>query len=173
MSLRVRVTGGHITAEPANAIIVAIDSALWSFSEIDWAIMRLAGGLFHNQAANHMPMHDGDVIYAPKYTRDARVTFDSVIFVVDDRKHPLQHVILAGLQEAEGRRLPMVTLPLFRIGAPTDFYYRFTVTAALDETIAAIRQFVASKPCYVEQLTVVVPHDRESVSYLQGQLQLA
>jgi O-acetyl-ADP-ribose deacetylase (regulator of RNase III) len=166
--LDVTVSSGDITRVSCDGLITAINGGGMWFGGIDGAIQRSAGNMFHAQAAERMPLTDGDVVYAPA-SDGHRVVFGSVIFVIDELQKPLREVVLAGLQEAEKRQLGVVTLPLLRTGVMAGAYEK-TVEAALDETAVAIKQFMASKPQYVRELRVIVFNDAPSVSYLNDAL---
>lgn len=172
--MEIRVIQGDITREPSDGLITAINGGgLWLWNGgVDRAIRRAAGDQFHEQADNQMPLAEGRVIFATKFFGGEKLAFDSVIFVVDNLQRPLREVVFAGLQEAERQRLAVVTLPSLRTGV-MEGVYEPTVEAALDETVAALMQFVASQPHYVQKVTVVVYNDPKSVAYLQRKLQTA
>lgn len=162
--MQVNITGGDITTVTSDVLITAINSSGMWFGGIDGAIQGVAGGMFHSQAAQRMPLADGDVVYAPA-PGGFSGQFNSVIFVVDNLRRPLHQIVLAGLWEADRQHKALVSLPSLRTGVMAGAYER-TVEAALDETAAAIIEFRNSQPQFVQQLNVVVFRDPHCERYL-------
>lgn len=166
---RVNVLSGDITSVKADGLITAINSAGMWFSGIDGAIQRSSGGMFHSQAQAAMPLSDGSVIFAPA-TGDHNGQFGSVVFLVDDLRRPLCELVTAGLQEAERQGLASILLPTIRTGVMAGSYE--TVEEALNGMAVAVREFVASNPVNVQQITFVVYGDPTSEQLLKKALQL-
>jgi O-acetyl-ADP-ribose deacetylase (regulator of RNase III) len=168
---RVNVFSGDITLYEAGGLITAINSGGKWFGGIDGAIQRSAGNMFHSQAQAAMPLSDGQVVFA-RAMDGRRGRFGSVLFVVDDLKRPLSEILGKGLREADAQRLDTITVPTIRTGVMAGAYEP-TVQAALDEMVVAVRDFIASGPTSVQQISFVVYGDADSERYLSDALQPA
>jgi O-acetyl-ADP-ribose deacetylase (regulator of RNase III) len=153
---QITVLGGDITRVPADGLVTAINSGGMWFGGVDGAIQRVAGNMFHSQAAR-ASLVDGNVIYAGT-TGPHGGAFNNVIFVVDDLQRPLRDLVTLALQEAENRHLTHVTLPAMRTGVMAGVVEK-TPALAIEAMVEAIKTFVESNPTYVAQITVVIYGD--------------
>jgi O-acetyl-ADP-ribose deacetylase (regulator of RNase III) len=157
------VIEGDITQVKADALITAINSGgLW-YGGIDGAIQRVSGKMFHNQAANQMPLHDGQVVFAPA-TLLHNGRFDNVIFVVDELVQPVHRFVRAALDEAESRSLEVISIPTLRTGVMAGNYE--TREQAVVWLAIAVAEFVRTKPSNVREINIVVYNNTEDKDLL-------
>lgn len=151
MQTHAGVVSGDITRITSDALITAINSGgLW-FGGIDGAIMRVAGGIFHNQATAVMPLTDGQTIIAT----DKGFEFANVIFVVDDLERKLREVVYAGLKTADNAGFGSVTLPTIRMGVVFGLKEK-SVDETIAEMVEGVKQFLADDPKSVHSILFVV-----------------
>jgi len=162
----VSVVAGDITRMKVDALITAINSGgLW-FGCIDGAIQRAAGNMFHQQAANVMPLRDGQIVVARSH-HGHNAAFGNVIFVVDDLKRPLHEVVLGGLQAASDAGFKSVSLPTIRMGVMLGVVEK-SVAEAITEMSAGVRQFLGRNPnTSLGNIVFVVYNDPKTQSLLR------
>lgn len=164
---KVNVVDGDITQIKTDALITAINSGgLW-WGGIDGAIQRVSGNMFHKQASAQMPLHDGQVVFAPA-TLLHNGRFDNVIFVVDELQRSVDQLVRAALDEAEARSLTTVNIPTLRTGVMAGAYE--THGEALGGLVLAIDEFVRTNPSHVQQINVVVYNNNADKNLLAGML---
>lgn len=149
---KVNVVDGDITQVRADALITAINPRGSWYGGLDRAIRSVSGGMFHNQAEAAMPLTDGQVVYAPEL-EPHEGKFAAVLFVVDGLQRPLHEVVTNVLNDADKRRLQVISLPAIRTGFMEG--KRETRNRALDDLARAINDFVA-KGSAVGVINVVV-----------------
>ncbi len=152
----VNVVDGDITQVRADALITAINSSGMWFGGLDSAIQRSSGPMFHAQAQaaqTVMPLADGRVVYAPQQGPH-NGKFDAVLFVVDDLKRPLYHLVTTALEAAVQRELLSVSIPTIRTGVMAGVYE--PRTRALEYLACAINDFVKKHPNKLHEINIVV-----------------
>lgn len=111
---KINITEGDITQMPADALITAINSGGSWFGGIDGAIQRVAGNMYHSQAAQAAPLRDLQTIVVKGTSHKGK--FRDVIFVVDDLESPLNEVVYAGLGAASYQEYRSILVPTIRMG---------------------------------------------------------
>ena len=150
---KVTVVNGDITQIKADALIAAINPrGMWS-GGIDDAIQRVSDNMLHNQAAEKMPLKDGQVVFAPA-TLPYNGRFDNVIFVVDELQRPVEQLVKAALDEAEARSLATISIPTLRTGVVASAYETHGETLA--GLVIAIIKFVSTNPSHVQEINIIV-----------------
>jgi O-acetyl-ADP-ribose deacetylase (regulator of RNase III) len=129
------VVEGDITQIPADAMMTAINSGGMWFGGIDGAIQRVAGGMYHSQAADRMPLSDLQVVVAKGDRNLHRGQFNDVVFVVDDLRSPLSKVMYAGLEAAHNQGYDSLLIPAIRMGVMAG-----AVEKTQEETFAQISE---------------------------------
>ena len=162
--MRILVETGDVARVKADALITAINSGGMWFGGIDGVIRRVAGDLFHRQAAYAMPLSDGQTVVAKRVTVHAG-DFGDVIFVVDDLKQPLRNVIYAGLKAAAEAGCKSVSLPMIRMGVMLGAVEKSKEEAVI-EMSAAVDEFL-TEPNGLEQIVFVVYNDPETEELLR------
>lgn len=166
----VTVVSGDITRTKADALITAINSGGMWFGGIDGVINRAAGNLFHQQAANAMPLRDGQTVVARSSGRAHDGAFANVVFVVDDLKRPLQKIIYNGLKAASDTGFKSVSLPTIRMGVMLGVVEK-SVNEAVSEMTKGVRKFLGENPdTTLKSITFVVYNDPKTQSLLQKAL---
>ena len=110
------VVQGDITQIPTDAIITAINSSGEWFGGVDGAIQRVAGNQYHAQAAQSMPLRDGQVVTAKGDASKHRGKFNDVVFVVDDLESSLDKIAYVGLEAAHKEGYGQILIPAMRMG---------------------------------------------------------
>lgn len=163
--MKVAVRSGDIGAVEADALITAINSSRAGFGGIDGVIMRRSGTHFHAHAAKrHLEDGDAFLVAGPP----APGSFRHVVFVVDDLKRPLAHIVLAGLQVATHAKCKTVSMPAIRMGVMRGMFERSDAVAAA-ELAFGIREFTRN-PGSVKELNVVVYQDPAVFAFLSESL---
>ena len=164
---------GDITQIPADAIITAINSqGLW-FGGIDNAIQRVAGVMYHNQAARASPLENLQTIVAHG-TEKHRGKFKDVVFVVDDLISQLNEVIYTGLESASNENYKQILVPTIRLGVMAGAREK-TQDEALKKISLGVRNFLSdhSSKTKLEDIKFVVynnPMLAESMSDVLGRI---
>ena len=161
------MVNGDITQINADALITAINSGGMWWGGIDDAIRRVSGNMFHKQASEQMPLHDGQVVFAPA-TLLHNGRFDNVIFVIDELQRGIDQLVRAALDEAEARSLATVSIPTLRTGVMAGKYE--THGEALGGLVIAIDEFVRTNPSHVKEINVVVYNNNADKNLLAGML---
>ena len=164
---KVNVVNGDITQIKADALITAINPGGMWWGGIDDAIRRVSGNMFHKQASEQMPLHDGQVVFAPA-TLLHNGRFDSVIFVIDELQRGVDQLVRAALDEAEARSLATVSIPTLRTGVMNGKYE--THAEALVGLVTAIIKFISTNPSHVQEINVVVYNNDTDMRVLTGML---
>lgn len=168
---KVNVVSGDISKVKSDALITAINSGGMWWGGIDGVINRCAGGLFHNQAAQQMPLKHGQAVNA-KGDASNRASFANVVFVIDDLEGPLGDIIFNGLKGASDGAYRSVTLPAIRMGVMLGAVEK-TTTEAIQQMVDGVRRFVAENPhTSVKDITFVVYQDDTLVSALKAGFQV-
>lgn len=166
----VAVVSGDITRTKADALITAINSGGMWFGGIDGVINRAAGNLFHQQAANAMPLKDGQTVVARSGGHAHDGAFANVVFVVDDLKRPLQEIIYSGLKAASNAGFKSVSLPTIRMGVMLGVVEK-SVNEAVSEMTKGVRRFLGeNSDTTLKSITFVVYNDPQTQSLLQKTL---
>jgi O-acetyl-ADP-ribose deacetylase (regulator of RNase III) len=114
---KIQVVQGDITRIKSDALVTAINSGGMWFGGIDGAIQRVAGDLYHKQAASAMPLKNLQTVVARGGARpDRKIGFRDVIFVVDDLESSLQEVVYTGLLATNNQSYKIITIPTIRMG---------------------------------------------------------
>jgi len=166
--MKLAVTSGDITQIQSDGLITAINSEQMWYGGIDGAIMRIAGGRFHNQAAQKAPLTDGQVIVAEG--SGSTYAFQNVVFVVDDLQRKLREIVYLGLKAADKAGLESVTIPTIRLGVMLGVVEK-SKEEAIAEMAEGVRQFMAEKPKSVTEITFVVYNDPMIAAFLGISLQ--
>ena len=135
--MQVNVISGNIAAETSDAIITAINSGGMWFGGIDGVIQRMAGNMFHNQAAAET-LTDGKAIVA--YGRNSNIPFKNVVFVVDDLKQKLSSILYNGLVAAQKEGFEYISIPAIRTGVMLGVVEK-NLTEVADEFCIALNKF--------------------------------
>jgi O-acetyl-ADP-ribose deacetylase (regulator of RNase III) len=136
----ISVTSGDIAMEDADALITAINSdGIW-YGGIDRAIMRVAEGQYHSQAAQHK-LNDLDVVVARGDRNNHIGHFDNVIFVVDDLKSELHDVVFRGLHAADEAGFKVVTIPAIRTGVMLGVVER-SLKEVVNEMVDGVKTYI-------------------------------
>lgn len=160
----VSVENADITQIETDAMIMAVNTLGYRGGAIDQAIYRVSGTVFFDQIDQLPDLADGQIIYAPvPCVHNGK--FRDVIYMIDNLQQPLDQLVRAALQTAEELHLAHVSLPAFRTGAMAGQYER-TLEATADALIKGIKDFVASEPAYVQQITVAIYHNRALKTYV-------
>jgi O-acetyl-ADP-ribose deacetylase (regulator of RNase III) len=163
--MKVQVVGGSVVTCGADAIVTAINSGGMWFGGIDRVIQNEAGELFHRQAEAAMPLMDGQVIVA----RGNGGRIKNVVFVVDDLKLPLWHVVLVGLMEADMAGFKSVALPTIRMGVMLGKVEK-SVDEALDQMYEGVRRLLETQTESLEEITFVVFNDQKIEAALREKM---
>ncbi len=166
----VSVVSGDIAKVNADALITAINSGgLW-FGGIDGVINRVAGNLFHSQAAKAMPLIDGQTVVAYRYGNSHRGAFANVVFVIDDLERPLHEVVYSGLRAASDAGFKSVSLPTIRMGVMLGNVEKGTKEAVREMTDGVTKFLSENANTPLESITFVVHNDKEVQFLLQSAL---
>ena len=170
MATKVKVISGDITRVSVDALITAINSGGMWFGGIDGVINRVAGNLFHSQAAAKMPLRDGQTVVACNSGRAHDGAFKNVVFVVDDLKQPLRTIIYNGLIAASSASFKTVSLPTIRIGVMLGVVEK-SASEAVSEMAKGVSTFLAEHHnTPLEQITFVVYRDPDTHHLLESAL---
>jgi len=164
--LEIKVVSGDIAQVKADALITAINmSGMW-WGGIDDVIQRVAGNLFHNQAARKMPLTEGQVVIA--YGSINKGLFTNVVFVVDELSKPLRRVVYAGLKAANEAGFKSVSLPTIRMGVMLGKVEK-TKEKAVAEMVAGVELFKANRGnnASLEEITFVVYNNTQTEALLR------
>lgn len=165
----VSVVSGDIARVKADALITAINSGGMWFGGIDGVINRVAGNLFHRQAAKAMPLTDGQTVVAKSNGHAHNGAFTNVVFVVDDLKRSIVEIVYAGLEAADKAGFASVTLPTIRMGVMLGVVEKSAEEAVVGMGVA-VRNFLKKNPTSVKTITFVVYNDQRVQSLLQDNL---
>lgn len=159
--MKFNVVPGDISQVKADALITAINSGgMWA-GGIDGVIGRNAGTLFHSQAAEKLPLTQGQTVNA-KGGPSNRASFSNVVFVIDDLQGPLSDVIFNGLMAADEAGYKSVTLPAIRMGVMRGVVEK-TIPEAVRQILDGIQRFDRKddfKPT-LQEITFVIYGDEE------------
>lgn len=148
----VYVKSGDVTRDvQVDAIVTLINSDGWWLGGVDGAIKRVAGGLFHAQAAR-AELSDGKVVVAKQGYYSHSGSFKDVIFVVDDLRSILSELVYSALVEAKNQGYQSVSLPLMRTGVMLGAVEP-DVRAVVEQMKFAIRKFFED---YKYDLTIYI-----------------
>ena len=147
----------------ADAIIAAINSGGMWFGGVDGAIQRSAGSHFHQQAAEAMPLKDGQTIIAS----GSGGSIKNVVFVVDNLERPLSEVVLSGLTAADKAGFQSVALPTIRMGVMLGVL-EASDAEVYDQMRQGVASFVGSNPENIDEIIFVVYNDTEMESSLKS-----
>jgi len=165
----VSIIAGDISRVKADAIITAINSGGMWFGGIDGVIQRMAGNLFHQQAAA-MTLTDGQTIVALSNGRAHKGAFTNVVFVVDDLKRPLHQIVFNGLKAASDAGFKSVSLPTIRMGVMLGAVEK-SVDEAVGEMAKGVNMFLCKNPdTALENIAFVVYNDQNIQLLLQKAL---
>jgi O-acetyl-ADP-ribose deacetylase (regulator of RNase III) len=160
---RINLINGDIVDVKAQVLITAINPTGWWDGAIDNVIMKAAGGMFHGQAQQELPLHDGQLIYA-RQTGPHQGAFDDVLFVVDNLKIKAYSVVTNVLRAAAYREIKTVSLTPLRTGNMAD--KAEPRSEALSMFALAVRDFVDDETLSLDEINVVVYHNSKDYEYL-------
>jgi hypothetical protein len=147
----VKVLSGNITQVKADALITTIRPDGSLIDLIDDELKENTEHVFHDMVAGMSLRNlEAVTISAP---RRHHGEFEHVIFVPHTPQVELHKVVMAGLCEAEVRRINSVVLPVIRNGLevrPND----------ARDTVLAIATFVESRPSFVGIISIVTNSPR-------------
>jgi len=153
-----------------DALITLINPEGNWYGGVDFAIMKVAGNQYHDQAEKILDdsgLENGQVIIA-KLKKTHPGNFAHVIFVVDDVKSsPLSDLVYTGLCAANDQGYQHVALPLMRTGVMLGVVEP-TLEVTLDQMILGIDKFKKLKSKMV--INIVVYKDAQSFFYLMAKL---
>ena len=162
---RVWVVSGDIARVRADALITAINSGGMWFGGIDGVINREAGNLFHQQAAEAMPLRDGQTIVARNKGHAHDGAFTNVVFVIDDLRRPLREVIYSGLKAASDTGFKSVSLPTIIMGIMLGVVEK-NVNEAVAEMAKGVKKILAENNA-LKDIAFVVYNDPKTQSLLE------
>jgi O-acetyl-ADP-ribose deacetylase (regulator of RNase III) len=165
--MKINTVLGDISRVKADGLITAINSGHAWFGGIDGVIQRVAGDMFHSQAAAHGSLKQGVTVVAKKKAGTG-ILFEHVVFVVDDLEAKLREVVKAGLDAASTAGLKTVTLPTIRMGVMLGAVEK-SRTEALQEMVEGIRLHQEAGST-IETITFVIYNDQETLDELKGML---
>lgn len=167
--MKVGVVYGDITTDfPVNAIATLINSWEWWFSGVDNSIRRVAGNQFHMQAQRVLEnagLEDGQVIIAEKIYPHSG-SFNDIIFVVDDFKNPLSHLVYRTLHAARERSYKTIALPVMRSGVAMGIMGK-SMLELTQELVKGLELFNQKYPNYPIQVIIVSYHDLDAKEYIE------
>ena len=140
---------------------------MW-FGGVDRAIERVAGEIYHSQAAARMPLKNLDVIVARGDRRKHQGKFNDVVFVVDDLESPVSQVVYRGLESAHEQKYGTIALPAVRMGVMAGVKEKTP-----KETVNGIGEGISlfleryGRDTDIKDLIFVVYRDMQAVGYLQ------
>ncbi len=164
---KVNVKMGDIINEEADAIITLINPQKAWFGGVDYAIMSAADEMYH-QVPAAMELHDGQVIIAEGDHQKHHGMFNNVIFVVDDRKRPLNELVFTALQEAHNSKFKSVSLPVMRTGVMLGAVEPDKIST-IKEMVIGIKNFHKKYSAQLE-INIVVFNDEEAFLLLNKML---
>ncbi len=170
MGFSVVVIEGDITQEPADALITAINSGGNWLGGIDGAIARVAGPLFHQQAAQAAPLKDGQTVLATSAAGQHNGQFRNVLFVVDDLELPLRKLVLIALRAADAAGLRRVTLPAIRTGMAIG-RVEANAQVAVQHLCQAVKEFETGHPRSVVSVRFVIRPGSQMAGLLRRRLE--
>jgi O-acetyl-ADP-ribose deacetylase (regulator of RNase III) len=154
--LGINLVEGDLAQVKADALITAINSEGDWRGGIDGVIQRAAGNMFHAQAMAALPLTHTQTMVAKKPRGGQhRGQFGDVVFVIDDLEGPLSAVIIAALTAADSAHYRTVSLPAIRTGVMLGRVEK-DASAAAREIVTGIEAFMAARPNYLEEMTIVV-----------------
>ncbi|MCE7897799.1 hypothetical protein DYH11_01120 [Candidatus Microgenomates bacterium CPR3] len=160
------LTKGDLTRTVSvDAIVTLINSGKAWFGGIDGAIQRVAGGMYHAQAAE-MRLRNKQVVIAKGDRSMHRGNFDDVIFVVDDLQSPLNELVSAALKAAQNAGYQSIAFPMMRTGVMMGAVEP-NVRAVVAQMRQAFEAFSVDMDVYV-----VVYDDPEAVKLLAQNMNL-
>ena len=172
LAQRVSVIRGDITRIAGDAVMTLINSRKNNWhGGVDMAIKRVAGELYHEQAAREADrggLRDGQVVIASGSAQQHRGAFDQVVFVIDDLARPLGDLVVVGLVAAAADGIRRIALPAMRTGVMLG-RYEPTVLDAAREMHRGIGQFF-SQGGPAMAITIVVYQDPLAQEALQQEL---
>lgn len=167
----IAVVEGDITKIQSDALITTINIYGEWYGAIDRAIMRVAGPIFHMQAADASPLHDGQTIVARPGRKGHDGAFSNVVFVVDDLQKPLSVIIFIGLVASSKANFKSVTLPIIRMGVMRG-EVEGSPEESIDEMAKGIQAYLAeTKDNSLEKITFVVYQDTQTYDELRIAIQ--
>jgi len=170
--VEINVVSGDISKVKAGALITAINAGGMWFGGIDGVINKVAGNLFHEQAANASPLENGQAVVAHSNGHEHNGAFSDVVFVVDELVSPLGRVICNGLQAASDAGFSSVSLPTIRMGVMLGVVEKSTAEA-VQEMARGVREFKSNNPdTTIETITFVVYSDAETERQLRSALEV-
>lgn len=168
--VRVLALSGDIARVKADALITAINSSGVWLGGIDGVIGRVAGDLFHAQAAALKPLQDGQTIVARSGQHAHSGAFTNVVFVVDDLEKPLRTIVHNGLKAASDAGFKTVTLPTIRMGMMLGEVEK-SADEAVREMAAGVSEFLTGNPeTPLKTIAFVVYNDATTQDLLWGAL---
>ncbi len=167
---QVRTISGDISRVGSDALITAINSEGMWCGGIDSVINRAAGEAFHSQAAEAMPLTDGQTVVAKGNGHAHNGAFKNVVFVVDDLQQPLHQIVYNGLKAASDAGFAKVSLPTIRMGVMLGAVEK-SIDEAVSEMATGVRMFLAANPrTSLNDITFVVYNDQRTQSLLESVL---
>ena len=152
--LTINLVEGDIAAIKVEALVTAINSGGMWFGGIDGVIQRVAGQMYHRQAAAALPLdHAKTVVAKGQGAHHAR--FDDVVFVIDDLKGPLSTVITAALTTADDAGYKTISLPAIRTGVMLGAVEKDAAETAR-QMVIGFEAFVAAHTGSLTEVTLVV-----------------
>ena len=168
--INIYVAQGDITQIRADALMTAINSGGAWFGGIDSAIRRVAGNLYHSQAAKKAPLHDLDTIIAKRGLQRHNGKFKDVVFVVDDLKTPLDLVVNKGLHAANNEYYTDVLIPAVRTGVMLGVYEK-TLEETTGHIAAGVYGYsIAEENNHLQNIAFVVYNDQNVADRLTASL---
>ena len=158
---KLQVLEGDITRISADAIVTPINSFDCWYGGIDYAIQRVAGEFYHNQARKTMPLKNLQTIIArglPEFKN--KFLFKDVVFVVDDVVSSLNKVIYNGLEAASKENYQTILVPAMRLGEAKGIYEK-TENEVIDNMSLGVREFLDkySIATNLEKINFVIYND--------------
>jgi len=165
---QIKITLGDITQTRVDAIMTAINPAGMWFGGVDRAIERVAGGMYHAQAAARMPLKNLDVIVAKGDRREHGGQFNDVVFVVDALESPVSQVVYKGLEAAHEKMYNSIAFPAVRMGVMAGVKEKTPkeTVRGIGEGISLFQKEYGLRTG-LRDLIFVVFRDMQAVGYLQ------
>lgn len=166
----IAVQDGDITKIRADAILTAINSGGMWFGGIDGAIQRVAGGLYHSQAQQAMPLYDLQTVVAKGNRTRHYGFFDDVVFIVDELASPLDQVLYNGLEASHNEAYKNILVPTMRMGVMAGV--RESPEEAVQKMGEGLKRFMDNyaHKIRLEDITFVVYNDAQTQKRLSNVL---
>lgn len=168
MVTKLRVVEGDIFHEPADAMLVTVDTAGNWGGQMNESFKRPLQSCYEAELMAAGPLKNGDVVFASGQLNVAPA-FEKIIFMVDEHREPeplpLDQLVGAALRKADDADLTTVTVPLLRIDRK--FRSEDPVMALLRAALI-FRNLNLKKS--LQEISIVVHQNPAAVKFLEYEL---